>query len=181
MDYCCVIPPYNSIQAQAIKGGKDGELPKLLTPDDDIKLYYYVKDNTYSEGNKMKYWSVRKDADGDGHLDSAGDNVANYVWTHLYIYKDLEGTIPEGVSDKNRLRIGRQIPVKIDAGSSGKPVSGGYLSYAGKNGGNIVMTDTLVPAVKNVKLVLTSLMFGMHSGFLSQHSMTLQEKAQFVL
>ncbi len=156
MDYCCVIPPYNSIQAQAIKGGKDGKLPKLLTPDDDVKLYYYMKDNSYSEGNKMKYWSVRKDADGDGHLDSAGDNVANYVWTHLFIYKDLEGTIPAGAADKDRLRIGRQVPVRIDAGPSGMPLSGGYLVYAGKNGGNVVMTDTLVPAVKNVKLVLTA-------------------------
>ena len=156
MDYCCVIPPYNSIQAQAIRSGGDGKLPKLLSPDDDVKLYYYVKDNTYSEGNKMKYWSVRKDADMDGHLDSAGDNVANYVWTHLFIYKDLEGTIPSGATDKDRLRIGLQVPVNIDAGPSGKPLSGGYLEYAGKEGGNIVMTDTLVPAVKNVKLKLTA-------------------------
>ncbi len=156
MDYCCVIPPYNSIQAQAIKSGGNGALPKLLTPDDDIKLYYYIKDNSYSEGNKMRYWNVRKDADMDGHLDSAGDNVANYVWTHLFIYKDLEGTIPAGATDKDRLRVGLQIPVNIDAGPSGKPLSGGYLDYAGKDGGNVVMTDTLVPAVKNVKLVLTA-------------------------
>ncbi len=156
MDYCCVIPPYNSIQAQAIKSGGNGSLPKLLTPDDDIKLYYYTKDNSYSEGNKMRYWNVRKDADMDGHLDSAGDNVANYVWTHLFIYKDLEGTIPAGATDKDRLRVGLQIPVNIDAGPSGKPLSGGYMDYAGKNGSNVVMTDTLVPPVKNVKLVLTA-------------------------
>jgi len=156
MSYCCVIPPYNSIQAQAIKSGADGKLPKLLTPDDDVKLYYYVKDNSYSEGNKMKYWSVPKDADGDGHFDSPGDNVANYVWTHLFIYKDLEGTMPAGATDKDRLRVGRQIPVNIDAGPSGKSVSGGYLAYAGKDGGNVVFTDTLVPPVKNVKLVLTA-------------------------
>ena len=156
MDYCCVIPPYNSIQAQAVKSGQNGALPKLLTPDDDIKLYYYVKDNSYSEGNKMRYWNVRKDADMDGHLDSAGDNVANYVWTHLFIYKDLEGTIPAGATDKDRLRVGLQIPVNIDAGPSGKPLSGGYMDYSGKDGTNIVMTDTLVPSVKNVKLVLTA-------------------------
>ena len=156
MNYCCVIPPYNSIQAQAVRSGRDGKLPKLLTPDDKIKLYYYTKDNSYSEGNKMKYWSVRKDTDGDGHLDSAGDNVANYVWTHLFIYKDLEGTIPSSATEKDRLRIGRQIPVNIDAGPSGKPMSGGYMDYSGQNGSNVVMTDTLVPAVKNVKLVLTS-------------------------
>ncbi|MFT7860570.1 MAG: hypothetical protein ABXS93_06510 [Sulfurimonas sp.] len=156
MDYCCVIPPYNSIQAQAVSSGKAGKLPKLLSPDDDVKLYYYTKDNSYSEGNKMRYWNVPKDADGDGHLDSAGDNVANYVWTHLFIYKDLEGTIPAGATDKDRLRVGQQIPVNIDAGPSGMPMSGGYLEYAGKHGGNVVMTDTLVPPVKNVKLVLTA-------------------------
>jgi len=156
MSYCCVIPPYNSIQAQAIEGGGDGKMPKLLSPGDDVKLYYYTKDNSYSEGNKMKYWSVPKDTDGDGHFDSPGDNVANYVWNHLFIYKDLEGTMPAGATDKDRLRIGRDIPVNIDSGPSGKPLSGGYLEYAGKDGGNIVFTDTLVPAVKNVKLVLTA-------------------------
>ncbi len=156
MSYCCVIPPYNSIQAQAVSSGASGKLPKLLSPDDDIKLYYYTKDNSYSEGNKMKYWSVPKDTDGDGHFDSPGDNVANYVWNHLFIYKDLEGTIPAGATDADRLRIGRQVPVNIDSGPSGKPISGGYLDYVGKNGGNIVMTDTLVPPVKDVKLVLTA-------------------------
>ena len=156
MSYCCVIPPYNSIQAQAIKSGKYGRLPKLLTPDDNVKLYYYTRDNSYSEGNKMKYWSVPKDVDGDGHFDSPGDNVANYVWTHLFIYKDLAGTIPSGASEKDRLRIGRQVKVKIDCGPSGKAMAGGYLEYAGKDGGNVVMTDTLVPAVKNVKLTLTA-------------------------
>jgi mono/diheme cytochrome c family protein len=156
MDYCCVIPPYNSIQAQAIKGGKDGQLPKLLTPDNGVKLYYYTRDNSYSEGNKMRYFAVPKDADGDGHFDSPNDTVANYVWTHLFIYKDLEGTKPAGTTEKDRLRIGRQISVKTDCGPSGKPISGGYLEYAGKHGGNIVFSDTLVPAVKDVKLVLTA-------------------------
>ena len=156
MSYCCVIPPYNSIQAQAIQSGKDGKEPRLLSPEDKVKLYYNVKDNSYSEGNKMAYWNVPKDADGDGHFDSPGDNVANYVWTHLFIYKDLEGTKPKGATDKDRLRLGRQIKIKFDSGPSGMPLSGGYLEYAGKHGGNIVMTDTLVPAVKDVKLVLTA-------------------------
>ncbi|UFH60152.1 hypothetical protein [Sulfurovum mangrovi] len=156
MSYCCVIPPYNSIQSQAIQIGKNGKLPKLLTPDDKVKLYYNTKDNSYSEGNKMKYWSVPKDVDGDGHFDSPGDNVANYVWKHLFIYKDLEGTIPAGMTEKDRLHIGKEVKVKIDAGPSGKPVSGGYMDYVGKHGGNIVMTDTLVPPVKDVKLVLTA-------------------------
>ena len=156
MDYCCVIPPYNSIQAQAIRGGREGKLPKLLSPDDGVKLYYFVRDNSYSEGNKMKYFHVPKDVDGDGHLDSPNDSFSNYVWEHLFIYKDLEGTIPKGATDKDRLRVGRDLPIKIDCGPTNKPMSGGYLDYAGRDGGNIVMTDTLVPAVKNVKLVLTA-------------------------
>ena len=156
MDYCCVIPPYNSIQAQAIKTEGSADDPVLLTPDDKVKLYYYTRDNSYSEGNKMKYWGVKKDVDGDGHFDSAVDNVANYVWTHLFIYKDLEGTIPAGATNKDRLRVGKDIPIKVDSGPTGKSISGGYLEYSGKHGSNVVMTDTLVPPVKNVKLVLTA-------------------------
>lgn len=155
MSYCCVIPPYNSIQAQAVRSGQGGTTPRLLSPFDDIKLYYYTKDNSYSEGNKMRYWSVSKDVDGDGHFDSAGDNMANYVWTHLFIYKDLEGTIPAKASQKDRLRIGRQIKVRYDSGPSGKPMAGGYMEYADRDGSNVVFTDTLVPAVKNVPLTLT--------------------------
>jgi mono/diheme cytochrome c family protein len=156
MSYCCVIPPYNSIQAQVIQSGISGKLPKLLSPEDKVKLHYNTRDNSYSEGNKMKYWSVPKDVDGDGNFNSPGDNVANYVWTHLFIYKDLEGTIPKGATDKDRLRIGKQVKVKFDCGPSGKSISGGYLEYAGKHGGNKVFTDTLVPAVKNIPLTLTA-------------------------
>ena len=155
MSYCCVIPPYNSIQSQAIKVSKGNEKPKLLTPDDGVKLFAYTKDNSYSEGNKMSYWNVAKDTDGDGHFDSSNDNAANYVWTHLFIYKDLEGTIPWWPTEGARLRVGQQIPVKQDHGPSGAPMTG-YMTYAGANGGNVVMTDTLVPPVKNVKLVLTA-------------------------
>ncbi len=156
ISYCCVIPPYNSIQAQAVKSGRDGKLPKLLTPEDGVKLYYYVKDNSYSEGNKMKYWSVAKDVNGDGDLSDPGDNMANYVWTHLFIYQDLEGTIPKNWSPEKRLHVGKEIDVPVDAGPSGKPLAGGYMDYAGKKGGNIVFTDSMVPQVKNVPLVLTA-------------------------
>ena len=52
MSYCCVIPPYNSIQAQAIKSGADGKLPKFISDHDNFKLYYYTKDNSYSEAIK---------------------------------------------------------------------------------------------------------------------------------
>ncbi len=122
ISYCCVIPPYNSIQAQAVKSGRNGKLPQLLTPDDKIKLFYYVKDNSYSEGNKMKYWSVPKDVNGDGDINDPGDNMANYVWTHLFIYQDLEGTVPKKWNEKMRLHVGKEIQIPVDAGLFEKPL-----------------------------------------------------------
>ncbi len=156
VSYCCIIPPYNSVQAQAVQSGSNGERPRLLSPDDKVKLYYYVKDNSYSEGNKMKYWQVLKDVDGNGTMGDPGDNMANYVWDHLFIYRDLEGTLPEDPEQSKRLHIGKEIPVNIDSGPSGKNISGGYLDYAKGKGGNIVFTDSLVPGVKNIPITLTS-------------------------
>jgi mono/diheme cytochrome c family protein len=154
--YCCVIPPYNSIQAQAVRAGRQGGLPLLLAPSDKVKLRYFVRDNSYSEGNKMRYWSALKDVNGDGTMSDPNDNMANYVWTHLFIYKDLAGTLPPDWTVNQRLHVGRQVPVAIDHGPSGMPLAGGDLVYSGPKGGNIVFTDTLIPAVKNVPLTLTS-------------------------
>jgi len=156
MSYCCVIPPYNSIQAQAVEAGTDGKLPKFLSHDDNFKLYYYTKDNSYSEGNKMRYWSIPKDVDGNGRQDDAGDNLANYVWKHLFIYKDLEGTIPKNATEKDRLYVGEDVKVHIDCGPTGQHMMGGYLEYANKGGGNVVITDTLIPQVKDIKIALTA-------------------------
>jgi hypothetical protein len=156
ISYCCVIPPYNSIQAQAIRTGQGGGLPQLLSPGDGVKLAYSVRDNSYSEGNKMRYWQVTKDVYGTGRSDDPGDTMANYVWTHLFIYKDLEGTIPPDATDAQRLSVGRQIQVPIDSGPTGKNLSGGELTYAGSTGGNKVFTDSLIPEVKNVPLTLTA-------------------------
>lgn len=156
VSYCCVIPPYNSIQAQAIKSGKDGGVPRMLSPDDGISLSYSILDNSYSEGNKMKYWLVAKDIGGNGKMDEPGDNMANYVWTHLFIYKDLEGTVPEDWRTTKRLHVGKDIQVPIDSGPTGKSISGGNLSYSGDKGGSKVLTDSLIPEVKNVTLTLTS-------------------------
>jgi hypothetical protein len=156
ISYCCIIPPYNSIQAQAIQSGVHGEKPRLLSPDDKVKLHYSIKDNTYSEGNKMKYWQVLKDVSGNGTMNNPGDNIANYVWDHLFIYKDLEGTIPENPEGSKRLHIGKEIPVNIDSGPSGKPLSGGYMDYAKENGGNVVFTDSMIPGIKDIPLKLTS-------------------------
>ena len=156
ISYCCVIPPYNSIQAQAVKTGMKGEHPRLLSPDDGISLAYSVRDNSYSEGNKMKYWQVPKDVYGNGRMDDPGDSMANYVWTHLFIYKDLEGTVPPDWTDANRLFVGKQIQVSVDAGPTGKSLSGGSLAYAGSTGGNKVFTDSLIPEVRNIQLTLTA-------------------------
>jgi hypothetical protein len=156
ISYCCIIPPYNSIQAQAIRTGEGGGLPRLLAPDDGLQLYYSVRDNRYSEGNKMRYWQVPKDVNNNGKMDDPGDSMANYVWTHLFIYQDLDGTLPRDWSEAKRLHVGKEIQVPTDAGPSGKSLAGGYLSYAGSTGGSKVFTDTLIPEVKNVPLVLTS-------------------------
>ncbi len=156
ISYCCVIPPYNSIQAQAIRTGQDGQLPHLLSPEDGLSLYYSVRDNSYSEGNKMKYWSVPKDVYGTGRMDGPGDNMANYVWTHLFIYQDLEGMVPAGWTESSRLHVGKNIQVPVDSGPTGKSLAGGTLAYAGPTGGNKVFTDSLIPEVKNVQLTLTA-------------------------
>ncbi|MHB8909901.1 MAG: hypothetical protein ACYDAA_13590 [Syntrophales bacterium] len=156
VSYCCIIPPYNSVQAQVVRTGSHGTKPRLLSPDGGVSLQYSIKGNSYSEGNKMKYWGVLKDADGNGSLGDPGDNMANYVWNHLFIYRDLEGTLPELPDETKRLHIGREIEVNIDSGPSGKNISGGALSYAGGKGGNIVFTDSLIPQLKNIPIVLTA-------------------------
>ncbi len=157
ISYCCIIPPYNSIQAQAVKSESDDQKkPILLSPKDNVRLSYSIKDNTYSEGNKMKYWSVAKDVSGSGTMSNPGDNMANYVWNHLFVYKDLNGTLPQKPEKDKRLHIGKEIPVNIDSGPSGKPLAGGYMDYANEKGGNIVFTDSMIPELRNISLVLTS-------------------------
>ena len=156
ISYCCVIPPYNSIQAQAFRTGEGDKMPVLLEPDSGVSLHYSVRDNSYSEGNKMKYWQVAKDVHGDGKMDAPGDSMANYVWTHLFIYKDLEGTIPDDWTGAKRLYVGKDVQVNIDSGPTGKSLAGGYLAYSGSKGGNKVFTDSMVPEVKNVPLTLTA-------------------------
>ncbi|MFQ5890669.1 MAG: hypothetical protein ACE5JR_11535 [Gemmatimonadota bacterium] len=156
MNYCCVIPPYNSIQAQAMRTATaDDPRPRLLSPEDGVTLWYGVDDNTYSEGDKMAYWGVPKDVNGDGDKDDPNDNFANYVWTHLYIYADLEGTLPEGRSRADRLRVGREIPVQVDHGPSGAPMAG-FASYADEDGGNVVFTESRYGGLSDIPLTLTA-------------------------
>ena len=163
--YCCVLPPYNSVQSQVIKTA-DGPyaLPQLLGAAEDdekvlvdgdkrFKLAYGHVDNTYSEGDKLHYWNVPYDVNGDGKY-GENENVANAYWTHLYVYKDLKGSNPAGTStDADKLVIGKAITVAQDTGPSGAPLKGGHLAYSGAKG-TIVYTKS--PVLDNVPIVLTN-------------------------
>jgi hypothetical protein len=167
--YCCVLPPYNSIQSQVVKSatGKR-KFPELLEADSAdpavlvdgnkrFKLAYGHVDNTYSEGSKLKYWDVPYDINGDGKYDK-GENVANAYFSHLYVYKDLKGTNPKGTSaDKEKLFVGVQIPVPRDNGPAGaavpSPMKGGYLHYTGDKGTTVY---TKSPVLDNVPILLTN-------------------------
>ncbi|MCP5415507.1 MAG: hypothetical protein H6965_00275 [Chromatiaceae bacterium] len=169
--YCCVLPPYNSIQSQVIKTatGKK-KWPELLEADKNdpgilvdgnkrMRLAYGHVDNTYSEGNKLKYWDIRYDVNGDGKY---GDNesVANAYFTHLYVYKDLQGTIPEGVTkgdDAKKARVGIEVPIPRDNGPAGaaapSPMKAGHLHYTGEKG-TLVFTKS--PVLDDVPILLTN-------------------------
>ena len=163
--YCCVLPPYNSVQAQVIKTATgDKKFPELLEAADDdasvlvdghkrMKLAYGHVGNTYSEGGKLTYWGVPYDINGDGKYEN-GETVANAYWTHLYIYKDLEGSNPKGTSkDSEKLVVGMQIKVPEDSGPTGSPMKNGHLHYSGEKG-TIVYTKS--PVLDNVPIVLTN-------------------------
>jgi hypothetical protein len=167
--YCCVLPPYNSVQAQVIKTATGPRrYPELLEADEDdpailvdrrdrFKLAYGHTDNTFSEGTKLRYWSIPYDVDGDGKYEK-NENVANGYWTHLYVYKGLKGANPKNTSkDSEKLFVGMQIPVPVDNGPAGaavpSPMKGGHLHYTGQKG-TIVYTKS--PVLDNVPIVLTN-------------------------
>ncbi|HHM12809.1 MAG TPA: hypothetical protein ENJ16_04595, partial [Planctomycetaceae bacterium] len=169
--YCCVLPPYNSVQSQVIKTATGPKkYPELLEADEEdhsvvvdddagkrFKLSYGFVDNTYSEGSKLAYWNVPYDVDGDGKYEK-NENVANAYWTHLYVYEGLKGANPKGTSkDSEKLFVGLQIPVPLDNGPAGaavpSPMKGGHLHYSGEKG-TIVYTKS--PVLDNVPIVLTN-------------------------
>ena len=173
--YCCVLPPYNSVQSQVIKTATGPKkFPELLEADSAdptvlvdgkkrYKLAYGHIDNTYSEGNKLKYWDVPYDVNGDGKYDK-NENVANAYFSHLYVYappageSPLKGANPKGTSaDKEKLYVGIQVPVPRDNGPAGaaapSPMKGGFLHYTGDKG-TIVYTKSSV--LDNVPIVLTN-------------------------
>lgn len=156
MSCCCIIPPYNSIQAQIIKSGDLDANPQLIDQNNGIKPYFFIRDNSYSEDNKMLFWELSKDIDGDGLFNSSNENFPNYLWNHLFIYEDLLGTLPSNLNENNRLYVGIDMPIPIDAGPTGMPISGDYLEYWGDKGGNIVFVDTLIPWLKDIPIALTA-------------------------
>ena len=167
--YCCVLPPYNSVQSQVIKTatGKK-KYPELLESDEKehdvvvdgkkrMKLAYGFVNNTYSEGAKLAYFTVPYDVNGDKKY-TANENVGNAYWTHLYVYKDLKGTNPTGGSkDADKKYVGLQIPVPVDNGPAGaavpSPISNGHLHYTGEKG-TLVFTKS--PVLDNVPILLTN-------------------------
>ena len=167
--YCCILPPYNSIQSQVIKTSTGPyQFPQLLKADPKdptvlvdgdkrMKLEYGHIDNTYSEGTKLAYWNIPYDVNGDGKY-GKNENVANAYFTHLYIYKDLKGSNPKNTSkDSEKQRVGIEIPIPRDMGPAGaavpSPLKGGHLHYTGEKG-TIVYTKS--PVLDNVPIVLTN-------------------------
>ena len=154
--YCCVLPPYNSIQTQVVKKGslpmvmeghaeeKSGHLnlhyETMVDPNNGktYKLKYSFDDNTYSEGTKALYFNAHYDVDGDGNPTEKGEVVSNAYWTHLYVLApDLEGSNPNHTSvdaDKAVLGIdasasgGFPLQVPLDSGPSG----GGFRQRCGE-------------------------------------------------
>ncbi len=167
--YCCILPPYNSVQSQVIKTALtvDGK-PRLLGSDPKdstvvvdggrrMRLNYGHMDNTYSEGSKLAYWGVPYDVNGDGKY-TDNENVGNAYFTHLYVYKDLEGSNPKHTSlDAEKQRVGIEIPIPRDNGPAGgavpSPLHGGHLHYTGETG-TIVFTKS--PVLDNVPIMLTN-------------------------
>jgi hypothetical protein len=166
--YCCVLPPYNSIQSQVIKTATGSSSPVLLGADPEhpevlvdgerrMKIEYGFIDNTYSEGSKLLYWNVPYDVNGDGKR-TDNENVANAYFTHLYVYQDLKGTNPKQTSrDSEKKRVGIEIPIPQDMGPAGaavpSPMKKGYLHYTGE-AGTIVYTKG--PVLDNVPIMLTN-------------------------
>lgn len=163
--YCCILPPYNSIQSQVIKTARSADdLPVLLRSDEKdrtvlvdgdkrMKLRYGHVDNTYSEGTKLNYWRVPYDVDGNGKI-TANESVANAYFTQLYIYTDLEGSNPKKTSkDSEKKYVGIQLPIPTDHGPTGDPLYNGHLKFSGETG-TVVFSEG--PVLDNVPIMLTN-------------------------
>jgi len=100
--YCCVLPPFNSIQAQAVK---TGVRPHQMDPQTyHIKLGYDFADNSTSDPSRLFYWvpydagnGTEKWLDGspdsnvDGDTADNEDTLANVEFDSLYTYNIFTG------------------------------------------------------------------------------------------
>jgi hypothetical protein len=143
--------------------------------------------NSRAEGEKLLYWSAYYDIPENpnpadptdpAQIVASGDNFANAIFRHLYIYQDAEGTIPGGTTDDTlQLNFGIEIPIAVDTGPAGHPLSStfnadgtvlqaAHLTYTG-NTGTVVYTDSPVTPfdgavapddvqIDNVPIVLTN-------------------------
>jgi hypothetical protein len=160
MSYCCVLPPYNSIQAQVVKTERNGDKPELLVSDPEdheilvdgkrrFKLAYTHEDpsgipNTVSSKKKLAYWGVKH---RDGQLPSS-------YFSNLYFYKDLEGSNPENTTaDDKKKHVGIDTHIALNQGPTGQHVGRGFLRYSGDTGTQ-VFTDS--PAMENVPIKLSN-------------------------
>ncbi len=163
--YCCILPPYNSIQSQVIRTARSArELPVLLKSDPKdntvlvdgnkrMKLHYGHVGNTYSEGTKLNYWRVPYDVDGDGKITDS-ENVANAYFTQLYIYTDLEGGNPDNTSrDSEKKYVGIQLKIPTDHGPTGDKLNDGHMKFSGETG---TVVYTKGPVLDNVPIMLTN-------------------------
>lgn len=138
--YCCILPPYNSILAQAVRTSSGPNVKPALLNESDLAprglvLWYEHERNTYSEGPKMLYWNLPDDVNGDGDLSDPNDSYANTAWDHLFTYAEAPlrfRPYPRGLLTKRYL--GRDLPIPQDHGPTGKPLSHGKLDYTGPEG-----------------------------------------------
>jgi len=160
MSYCCVLPPYNSIQAQVVKTERAGQKPVLLGADPAdpevlvdgdkrFKLAYTHEDpdgvpNKYSAKKKLVYWGVKH---RDGQLPSV-------YFSNLYFYQDLEGSNPDNTTaDAKKRHVGIDTRIALNEGPTGQHVGRGFLRYSGPTGTQ-VFTDS--PAMENVPIRLSN-------------------------
>jgi len=163
--YCCVLPPYNSIQAQVVRVGEkpvrlgaDPADPAVVVEPDTkrrFRLRYRIVDNSFSEFAKLLYWEAKYDIDGDGNDRENGETVSDAEWTHLYLYADLKGSNPKQTSldaDKRFVGVG-PLALKRDHGPTGAYLKGGDLEWSGARG-TVVFTKS--PVLDNVPIHLTN-------------------------
>ena len=168
--YCCVLPPYNSVQSQVIKTSTGPKRwPELLEADPKdpttvvdgkrrFKLKYGFVDNTYSEGAKLS-------PTGTSPMTSMA--MANTPKTKMspmpispifMSIKTSRAQTPKAPARiVKKLFVGLQIPIPQDNGPAGaavaSPIKNGHLHYTGQKG-TIVYTKS--PVLDNVPIMLTN-------------------------